>query len=644
MDRPPRRRGAERHRPADAAAGLGAAGHRLGGAARWACSCSSCGAPAGPRRARPAPGTPLHHAYLQATTVTFAGDRRLPDRHRVRRPHRAQPRCARSGCASNPLLLAGIAFELVFAAALIYLPPLQAVFGTAALPRVGAGPAAADAAGRLGHRRALPGVAPRAVHRGPFPAARPVRAERPLTSWSNLMTITSGAATVTPAAPTDTELAALDAWWRAANYLAVGQIYLHGQPAAARAAAPRARQAPAARALGHHTRADVPVGAPQPRDPRRDEPDALFVTGPGHGGPGRGGHGVAGGHLHRALPRRHPGRRRACGSCSASSPSPAGSPATPRRRHPGSIHEGGELGYSLAHAYGAALDNPDLLVACVIGDGEAETGPLADVLAREQVPRPGAPTAPCCRSCTSTATRSPTRRCWPGSRSEELLGAAARATATAATWSRAGRRTRTRWPSHRRMAATLDEIVAEIARIRAARPSRVAAGEAVERPRWPVLVLRSPKGWTGPATVDGQPVEGTWRAHQVPLAAGPRRTQAAPRAAGASGCAPTGPRSCSTPTAGRAAGARRRCCPARRPPDERHARTPTAVSCCAPLRLPDFRDHAVAVPDARWRGPRQRHRRARRVAARGRRGPTPTTSGSSAPTRSPPTGCRPSST
>ena len=94
---------------------------------------------------------------------------------------------------------------------------------------------------------------------------------------------------------------------------------------------------------------------------------------------------------------------------------PGGIPSHVAPETPGSIHEGGELGYSLSHAYGAAFDNPDLVVACVIGDGEAETGPLAAQLALQQVPRPGRATARCCRSCTSTATRSPTRRCWPGS-------------------------------------------------------------------------------------------------------------------------------------------------------------------------------------------------------------------------------------
>ena len=190
------------------------------------------------------------------------------------------------------------------------------------------------------------------------------------------------------ASPSGTDLRELDAWWRAANYLSVGQIYLLDNPLLREPLQPEHIKP---RLLGHWGTtpgSDLPLGAPEPGD-RRARPRRAV--------------------RHRAGPRRPgawwrtPGWRaptpsgtrdvaatpRGCASCSGSSPSPAASPATPRRRRPGSIHEGGELGYSLSHAYGAAFDNPDLLVACVIGDGEAETGPLAASLARQQVPRPG---------------------------------------------------------------------------------------------------------------------------------------------------------------------------------------------------------------------------------------------------------------
>ena len=174
----------------------------------------------------------------------------------------------------------------------------------------------------------------------------------------------------------DDELALLDAYWRAANYLSVGQIYLLDNPLLREPLAAGARQAAAARPLRHDARPEPDLRPPEPRDPAA-RPDAIYVTGPGHGGPGL----VANAYLEGTYSEVYPhiGRDEdgPAGSCSGSSRSRAGSRATSRRRRPGSIHEGGELGYALAHAYGAAFDNPDLLVACVVGDGEAETGPLA---------------------------------------------------------------------------------------------------------------------------------------------------------------------------------------------------------------------------------------------------------------------------
>ena len=140
----------------------------------------------------------------------------------------------------------------------------------------------------------------------------------------------------------------------------------------------------------------------------------MYVIGPGHGGPAIVANAWLEGTYSEVYPEvaaDGPGMERLFRQFSF----PGGIPSHVAPETPGSIHEGGELGYSLAHAYGAAFDNPDLVVACVIGDGEAETGPLAASLALQQVPRPGAATARSCRSCTSTATRSPTRRCWPAS-------------------------------------------------------------------------------------------------------------------------------------------------------------------------------------------------------------------------------------
>ena len=173
------------------------------------------------------------------------------------------------------------------------------------------------------------------------------------------------------------ELALTDAWWRAANYLAVGQIYLLANPLLTRAAAARARQAPAARPLRHRAGPQPRARARQPADPQARDLDAVFVAGPGHGGPGPNACAWLEGtysELYSHIPQDAEGMARAS---SGSSPSPAACPSHCAPETPGSFHEGGELGYSLLHAYGAVLDNPDLVAFCVVGDGEAETGPLA---------------------------------------------------------------------------------------------------------------------------------------------------------------------------------------------------------------------------------------------------------------------------
>ena len=188
---------------------------------------------------------------------------------------------------------------------------------------------------------------------------------------------------------------------------------------------------------------------------------------------------------------------------------PGGVPSHVSAETPGSIHEGGELGYSLAHAYGAALDNPDLVVACVIGDGEAETGPLATAWHSNKFLDPvgdGAVLPILHLNGYKIANPAVLARIGDHELNSLLTGYGYKPYLVEGSHPAA---------MHQRLAATLDEVFDHIARIqRAARHEGVS-----ERPQWPVIVLRTPKGWTGPKVVDGLPVEGTWRAHQVPLSA-----------------------------------------------------------------------------------------------------------------------------
>ena len=190
------------------------------------------------------------------------------------------------------------------------------------------------------------------------------------------MTLTSSAAErdATPLDPDELHL--IDAYWRAANYLSVGQIYLLDNPLLREPLRPRARQAATARALGHDARSEPDLRAHEPRHPSRATSTRSTSSAPGHGGPAI----VANAYLegtysevYPTITRDEEGMRRLFRQFSF----PGGIPSHVAPETPGSIHEGGELGYALSHAYGAAFDNPDLLVCCVVGDGEAETGPLA---------------------------------------------------------------------------------------------------------------------------------------------------------------------------------------------------------------------------------------------------------------------------
>jgi xylulose-5-phosphate/fructose-6-phosphate phosphoketolase len=303
------------------------------------------------------------------------------------------------------------------------------------------------------------------------------------------------------------ELELIDAYWRAANYLSVGQIYLLDNPLVREPLRPEHVKP---RLLGHFGTAPGLnlVYAHLNRAIRLRDTKVMYITGPGHGGPAL----VANAYLEGTYSEVYPhiatdtgGLRRLFRQFSF----PGGIPSHVAPETPGSIHEGGELGYALAHAFGAAFDDPDLLVCCVVGDGEAETGPLATSWHGNKFlnPKRDGAVLPVLHlngykiAGPTVLARIPEHELvslfegygWrpivvSGSEPEDV---------------------------HQGFARALDEALDGIARIqRAARQ-----GENDERPRWPLIVLRTPKGWTCPAEVDGVPVEGTWRAHQVPVAA-----------------------------------------------------------------------------------------------------------------------------
>ena len=313
-----------------------------------------------------------------------------------------------------------------------------------------------------------------------------------------------------PAALGDEELRRLDAYWRAANFLSVGQIYLLDNPLLREALTPEHIKP---RLLGHFGTAPGLnlVYAHMNRAIRQRELDAIFVTGPGHGGPAN----VANAYLEGTYTELYPDiseDEEGLRSLFRQFSFPGGIPSHAAPETPGSIHEGGELGYALVHAFGAAFDNPDLVVVCVVGDGEAETGPLAASWHANKFlnPRSDGTVLPVLHlngykiAGPTVLARIP---------EDELL-----ALFEGYGWEplvvTGGFDGEDPAEVHRRLAVVLDEALDRIAEIR----ERAKSEDAVERPRWPMLVLRTPKGWTGPKTVDGVPVEGTWRAHQVPLA------------------------------------------------------------------------------------------------------------------------------
>ncbi|QVQ51990.1 phosphoketolase family protein [Spiractinospora alimapuensis] len=302
------------------------------------------------------------------------------------------------------------------------------------------------------------------------------------------------------------ELRRVDAYWRAANYLSVGQIYLLDNPLLTEPLQPRHIKP---RLLGHWgtTPGLNMIYAHLSRQAQARALDMMWVVGPGHGGPAA----VACAWLdgtysdvYPAVSRDGVGMRRLFRQFSF----PGGVPSHVAAETPGSIHEGGELGYSLTHAYGAAFDNPDLVVACVVGDGEAETGPLAASWHSNKFlnPRRDGAVLPILHlNGYKIANPTVLARIPEDELLSLLSGCGYRPLVVAGDEPQA---------VHQALAAALDSALDTIAEIQ--HLSRTAPG--AETPPWPMIVLRTPKGWTGPSFVDGLPVEGTWRSHQVPLA------------------------------------------------------------------------------------------------------------------------------
>ncbi|RUL77594.1 phosphoketolase family protein [Dyella choica] len=302
------------------------------------------------------------------------------------------------------------------------------------------------------------------------------------------------------------QLQRMDAYWRASNYLSVGQIYLRDNPLLEK---PLERAHIKPRLLGHWgtTPGLNLLYVHLNRLIKQHDLNMLFMTGPGHGGPAL----LAQTYLEGSYTERYPAverNRHGMARLFRQFSWPYGVPSHVAPETPGSIHEGGELGYSLAHAFGAAFDNPDLIVACVVGDGEAETGALAASWHSNKFLNPAHDGAvlPILHlngfkianpTLLSRITREELIDLFHGYGYEP--------------WFVEGNDPLV---VHQDLAGAFDRILASIRAIQEAARS----GQSDARPRWPMLVLRTPKGWTGPDFVDGVQVEGTWRAHQVPLA------------------------------------------------------------------------------------------------------------------------------
>jgi xylulose-5-phosphate/fructose-6-phosphate phosphoketolase len=302
------------------------------------------------------------------------------------------------------------------------------------------------------------------------------------------------------------ELRLIDAYWRAANYLCVGQIYLLDNPLLRR---PLALSDIKPTLLGHWgtTPGQNFIYAHLNRVIKRYDLDMIYISGPGHGGPAV----VANTYLegtyseiYSAITQDEDGLRQLFRQFSF----PGGIPSHASPECPGSIHEGGELGYSLSHAFGAVLDNPELIVACVVGDGEAETGPLATAWHSNKflnAATDGAVLPILHLNGYKIANPTVLARISRTELEQLLRGYG---------WAPLFVAGNEPEPMHQAMAGALDQAVQQIREFQ--RQAR-AAGQTA-RPAWPMLVLDSPKGWTGPKYVDGHKVEGSFHSHQVPLA------------------------------------------------------------------------------------------------------------------------------
>lgn len=306
-------------------------------------------------------------------------------------------------------------------------------------------------------------------------------------------------------APTQAALRDLDAYWRAANFLSVGQIFLWDNPLLRR---PLTLADVKPMLLGHWgtTPGQNFIYTHLNRVIKAHDLDMIYVSGPGHGGPAVVGQTYLEGTYSEIYPdisRDEAGLKRLFRQFSF----PGGIPSHASPECPGSIHEGGELGYSLSHAFGAAFDNPALIVACVIGDGEAETGPLATAWHSNKFLDPvgdGAVLPILHLNGYKIASPALLARITHDELDQLLRGCGWRPLFVEGHEPEA---------MHALMAVALDEAVYEIRRIQ----QDARQGGQGGRPRWPMIVLNSPKGWTGPKEVDGLPIEGNFRAHQVPL-------------------------------------------------------------------------------------------------------------------------------
>jgi xylulose-5-phosphate/fructose-6-phosphate phosphoketolase len=296
------------------------------------------------------------------------------------------------------------------------------------------------------------------------------------------------------------ELRLIDAYWRAANYLSVGQIYLLDNPLLREPLEPEHVKP---RLLGHFgtTPGLNLIWVHMNRAICARDLDAIYITGPGHGGPGI----VANAYLEGTYSELYPGvsaDERGMRELFRQFSFPGGIPSHAAPETPGSIHEGGELGYALTHAYGAAFDNPGLVVCCVIGDGEAETGPLATSWHSNKFlsPKSDGAVLPILHLNGYKIANPTILARIPEDELVALLEGYGHRPILVGGYE----------PEqvHADFAAALDEALDDIAGFKG----------SGSRPKWPMIVLRTPKGWTGPKEVDGLPVEGTWRSHQVPIA------------------------------------------------------------------------------------------------------------------------------